>query len=164
MRTSPAIDVVLTRFGVWRAAIALLAAAALAAIWAWWSTWDAAQPPDTNIVLLAALGIASGMVVALAASLSNVRPTALRWDGQGWSLRRPQRNHGAAGEPVAGEIIVAMDLGLWMLLRFEPALRVGRIRCVWLPVQRRGIETQWHALRCAVYSPRPTPTAGTAPP
>jgi hypothetical protein len=164
MRTSPAIDVVLTRFGVWRAAMALLAAAALAAIWAWWAAWDLAQPPDTRIALLAALVIASGMVVALAASLGRVQTTALHWDGQGWSLRRPQRDRTAAAEPVAGEIVVAIDLGLWMLLRFEPALRVGRVRCVWLPVQRRGIETQWHALRCAVYSPRPTPTAEPARP
>ena len=170
MRTSPAIDVTLSRFGVWRCAIAVVAAAALAAVWAWWAAWaalNAAQPPPTSTAVLATLVTLSLVIVGLAAVLSRVPCTALRWDGQGWSLQRVpglRTDHTAAGEPVAGEIIVAIDLGLWMLLRFEPALRGTRLRCVWLPVQRRGIETQWHALRCAVYSPRPAPNAEPAPP
>jgi hypothetical protein len=39
-----------------------------------------------------------------------------------------------------------------MLLNFTPD---AAARTSWLPVQRLGLETQWHALRCAVYSPRP---------
>ncbi len=164
MRTSPAIDVELTRFGVWRTAIALLAAAALAAVWAWWSTLNTSQPRNSGIALLAALVTLSLVIIALAASLSSVRCTALRWNGQSWSIQRMRRNLAAAGEPLAGEIVVAIDLGLWMLLRFEPATRGARLRIVWLPVQRGGIEAQWHALRCALYSPRPAPNAEPAPP
>ena len=47
-----------------------------------------------------------------------------------------------------GTLEVAIDLGSFLLLR----LRGGR-GAVWLPVQRRGLEREWHALRCAVYSP-----------
>jgi len=164
MRTSPAIDVELTRFGVWRATVALLAAAALAAVWAWWSTRDTSPPQNTSIALLATLVTASVVILVLAASLASVQCTTLRWDGQGWWLQRLRRDCAAAVEPVAGEIVVAIDLGLWALLRFEPAVRGAGARTVWLPVQRRGIEAQWHALRCALYSPRPAPNAEPAPP
>jgi hypothetical protein len=34
---------------------------------------------------------------------------------------------------------------------------VPRRRATWLPVQRRGIERQWHALRCSVHSPHAAP-------
>jgi len=164
MRTSPAIEVLLTRFGVWRYAVALLVAAALAAVWAWWSTWDGSQAQSTSITLLAALVTLSLVIVVLAASLASVRCAALRWDGQGWWLQHLQQDRTVAGEPLAGEIIVAIDLGLWVLLRFEPAMRGSGIRSVWLPVQRAGIEAQWHALRCALYSPRPAPSAEPTPP
>ena len=162
MRTSPAINVVLARFGVWRTAIALLAAAALGAIWAWWSTWGTEQPQNTGYTLLAAVVLASGAVIALAALLASVKPTALRWDGQVWWMQRVKRGLAAGREAVAGEIVVAIDLGMWMLLRFEPAIRGAWLRCVWLPVQRGGIETEWHALRCALYSPKPAPNADGA--
>ena len=164
MRASPAIDVMLTRFGVWRTAVALLAAAAVAAVWAWWSTWDTSPPHNVSIALLAALVTVSGVIVALAASLARVPCTALRWDGQGWQMWRVRRERAAVGEPVAGEVFIAIDLGVWMLLRFEPAVRGLGLRTVWLPVQRTGIEAQWHALRCALYSPRPAPNAEPAPP
>jgi hypothetical protein len=51
-----------------------------------------------------------------------------------------------------GNVAVVIDLGPWMLLRFTAD---APPRTTWLPVQRRGLEAQWHALRCAVYSPRP---------
>jgi hypothetical protein len=56
---------------------------------------------------------------------------------------------------------VAIDLGGWLLLRFyaEPvrraagdAMRRGRTPA-WIAVQRRGLEADWHAIRCTVYSP-----------
>jgi hypothetical protein len=54
-----------------------------------------------------------------------------------------------------GELQVAIDLGAWMLLHFVPDVGHRACSVSWLPVQRRGLESQWHALRCAVYSPRP---------
>ena len=164
MRASPAFDVVLTRFGVWRATIALLAAAAVAAVWAWWATWDTLPSLTANIALLASVAIASGVIVALAASLARVHSIGLRWDGQGWWLRHVPRRPDTSSEPLAGEIVIAIDLGVWMLLRFEPAHGGLRTHRVWVPVQRNGIAPQWHALRCALYSPRPAPNVEPAPP
>lgn len=81
---------------------------------------------------------------------------SLRWDTQQWHL-------GAAStlgqEPHAGRLMVALDLGAWMLLRLIPsAVSASSVRLPaggWLPVQKRGHETHWHALRCTVYSARP---------
>jgi hypothetical protein len=73
------------------------------------------------------------------------RPIDLRWDGQAWYLGD------ATSDAVPGELGVMLDLGAWMLLRFKP-LPSGKV--VWLPVQRRGLEAEWHALRCAVYASR----------
>jgi hypothetical protein len=54
-------------------------------------------------------------------------------------------------------VAVAIDLGGWMLLRFVPGAGGGRAR--WIALQRHGLEPQWHALRCAVYAPRPAALA-----
>jgi hypothetical protein len=92
--------------------------------------------------------------VLLAAGASPLRcaGTSLRWDTRQWHLG-PASTTG--DEPHSGRLAVAIDLGAWMLLRFQPDGAAGKRRSIWLPVQRRGLETQWHALRCAVYSARP---------
>jgi hypothetical protein len=82
------------------------------------------------------------LTLVLTVSLWRVSARSLRWDGQVWWL-----------DAVPGGMKVVIDLGPWMLLSFTPAAP-GRLMS-WLPVQRRGLEPQWHALRCAVYSPRP---------
>jgi hypothetical protein len=94
------------------------------------------------MLLVVALSMA---MLACAFSLWRVPVQSLRWDGGAWQL-----------DGMPGDLKAAIDLGPWMLLMFTPALP-GRTS--WLPVQRRGLETQWHALRCAVYSPRPAAEA-----
>ncbi|HEY4065657.1 MAG TPA: hypothetical protein VGM74_02070 [Burkholderiaceae bacterium] len=142
MRASPPCQVSLQRVGVWRAALFVLVAAAGAASVAW--AWGREAP--AGVVLWGAVASALLMMLALGASLWRMPVQSLRWDGRGWQL-----------DAIAGELSVALDLGPWMLLVFTPAVfagtRAGRVS--WLPFQRRGLETQWHALRCAVYSPRP---------
>ena len=91
--------------------------------------------------MLVLIAVGALAVSACAVSLWHVPAQSLRWDGRAWQL-----------DAAAGELSVAIDLGPWMLLRFKPERRA---RASWLPVQRAGLETQWHALRCAVYSPRP---------
>ena len=157
MRASPAIHVSLNRFGLWRAAVWSLALAATAAILVW--LFDRDPPAAAALQFAAATGLCAAFWLAV--GLARVRPVGLRWDGQVWHLSRA---HGPAAEPVAGDVVLAIDLGVWMLLRFEPAARVAGIRRVWLPVQRVGLEAEWHALRCAVYSPRPGPGAQGSPP
>ncbi len=121
--------------------------AALGGLAAW--AFAGERPSD-----LALLGVAAGSlpVLASAAGLLRCFPFTLRWDGQTWRL-----NDGlvADEQAPAGDLFVAIDLGAWMLLKFDrPPGRFGR-QATWLPVQCRGLEAQWHAFRCAVYSPRP---------
>lgn len=145
MRAAPACQVSLKRFGVWRGAVLTLTFLGLASIAARWATHERAA--DTSIVVAGVL--AAIALVALAASLVQAQPVALRWDGRVWHLGQH------AGDPVPGDLRVAIDLGPWMLLRFVPSASGARAGTTWLPLQRRGLEAEWHALRCAVYSPRP---------
>jgi len=131
MRASAACQVSLRSFGVWRAGIAGLTAIAVLATGAW-----LIESPISPALMMSA-GVASLACIALGASLWRVPSASLRWDGRAWFL-----------DATPGALTVAIDLGPWMLLRFTTRAGVR-----WLPVQRLGLEAQWHALRCAVYSP-----------
>ena len=137
MRASPACQVSLQRFGAWRLAVCSLAMAGAAAMAAW--LFGRGSPVSIGLMMLVAAATLTMLI--LAASLWRVPAQSLRWDGRAWQL-----------DAAPGELNVAIDLGPWLLLRFTPDAD-GRMR--WLPVQRRGLEAQWHALRCAVYAPRP---------
>jgi hypothetical protein len=163
MRASPAFQCVMNRFGVWRAGIAVAASAGVVVL----LVWLASRSEPTPLLGLAAWVGAMLVVPAVAVSLMRVPAVTLRWDGQQWWLARLTRSSRAAAgaqiEAVAGEIDVALDLGGWMLLRFRPISAARRKPSPqWLPVQRRGLEVHWHALRCAVYSPRPAPAREAA--
>ena len=146
MRPAPACQVSLQRFGVWRAAVLGLAALGIASIAGWTFTRD--RPVDTLLIFVAALSALSTALLG-ASLVHHPRAAHLRWDGLAWHL-------GPIGDAATpGELQVVLDLGSWMLLRFSAALPDARARTLWLPVQRRGLEAEWHALRCAVYSPRP---------
>jgi hypothetical protein len=146
MRAAPAFQVTLRHFGVWRISIGALAAGGLACLGAW------AMSRDLPIGwLLGATLMASVVaVVGLAVSLCRVLPVSLRWDGLCWHLGQPDA---ISDDARPGDLRSIIDLGPWMLLRFTAADSPP----TWLPVQRRGLEAQWHALRCSVYSPRPSP-------
>ena len=149
MRASPACQVVLKRFGVWRGAVLALALLAVLCM----AAWLARREPPIAPWMLAAAAAAVAAIVALLWSLLRMPARRLRWDGQVWWLAKATTK--PTPEPATeatGELTVVIDLGPWMLLRFAPA---GAVPAVWLPAQRRGLESQWHALRCAVYSPRP---------
>jgi len=147
MRAAPACQFSLRRFGVWRGAVWVLTALGVATMAAWLILRDSPLTSPTSI----AAALAVVLLLALGASLAQTPAVDLRWDGRTWHFGP------ASGEPVSGDLSVAIDLGQWMLLRFSPAVPEARPRTTWLPAQRRGLESQWHALRCAVYSPRPGP-------
>jgi hypothetical protein len=67
-------------------------------------------------------------------------PGDLVWDGQRWQW----------GD-APGDAKVMIDLGPWMLLRFQPS-DGGR---QWIAASRRSASGSWPALRAALYSPRP---------
>ena len=142
MRTAPPSGFTLTRFGLWRCGVAVLCVAAAAALagWVWPMRHDAA------LLAAAGLGLAA-CVAALAAVLRGPPAFRLRWVAPDWYV---EAGRAAAAGPY--RLDVPVDLGVWMLLR----LRAEGRPSVWIPVQRRGHETQWHGLRRAVYFPRPT--------
>ncbi len=142
MRAAPAFQVSLRRFGGWRIAVNLLSALALTAVLAW--LWSQQRPVGIGAWALAFVCAVVALLPVLQAAKQ--RPVDLRWDGQAWHLGV------ATGDPVAGDLGVMLDLGGWMLLRFKS---IPSSASTWLPVQRRGLEPQWHALRCAVYASRP---------
>ena len=151
MRASPGFQVVLDRFGVWRWAVLGSVAAGAGVMVAWLMLLPSASL--TGTVRWPATVAAFGLLV-LGAAAARVQPVSLRWDGQHWHLGPPAL---AGREPQRGELRALIDLGPWMLLRFEPVDSTWHHRSTWVPAQRRGLEAQWHALRCAVYSPRPPP-------
>ena len=149
MRASPPFRISLTRFDAWHAAVAVLTALGLLVIGGWLAGRE--HPLSIDVVL--ATGGAAAAMGWLAVSLLRMpAATSLHWDGRIWHLGRPGP---WIGEPVPGELSVVIDWGAWMLLRFSPAAPGSHQRSAWLPVQRGGIAPHWHALRCAVYSPRP---------
>jgi hypothetical protein len=147
MRRTPPTEFLVSHFGWWRAAIgatATLAATALA-VWGWHRGGDASTV--TGMVL-------GGLALAAALSAAGgSRPVRLRWDGEHWHI------DGVAGGKDDGQgaqhgLVVAIDIGPWMLLRLRPVLPQPSVRTRWIPVQRRGHEAQWHGMRRAVYFPR----------
>jgi hypothetical protein len=132
------------RFGVWRLGSALIGAAATATACAW------AVLSLGAVGWVAALFGCAGIVIT--AVLARPVPAfSLRWDTQAWHLE-PGSSRGQAGR--TGHIHVALDLGSWLLLRLSSG---SSRRVVWLPVQRRGHEADWPALRRTVHCARPLP-------
>jgi len=142
MRDSPAVQVHLRRFEVWRAAVALVAFAALASCVAW-AIAMAGTNGDQSMPLVFGLALAlAAATVALAMSLMRVHAGVLSGAGGGWTFSPD------VGPSVSGALTVAIDWGSFLLLRLESGPRAH----LWLPVQRRGLEHDWHALRCAVHA------------
>jgi len=158
MRASAAFQITIERFGIWRAGVGTLLAVVAAALAAWLLSRDEFTPMPVR----AGIAVAGGVLLAVAATLLRCPGMSLRWDSRCWHLG-PAASRG--DEPWTGQLAVALDLGGWMLLKFRHDPAAGRCGTVWLPVQRRGLEGQWHALRCAVYSARPArgPVAGLDP-
>jgi len=151
MRAAPPLELRVKRYSAWRAGLTALGAIVLAAMAAWWSSQPEPRPfrVDAGAVL--------GVLMALwgVASLWNPGSLALRWDRQRWQLALD------GGAEESGEVAVAIDLGAWMLLRFAPDGARTTRRGAWIPIQRRGHEAQWHALRCAVFAPRMASASGS---
>ena len=154
MHASPPFHMTVHRYGVWRAVAVCLVALTTAAMAAW------LIHSHVTTLVWSVLGLLVSASVAVLAHAWRLRAVSLRWDSQRWHLG-PSTTTGH--EPDSGRLVVAMDFGAWMLLRFIPdsatVLRPG----VWLPVQRLGHEPAWHSLRCTVYCARPVSLPAVAP-
>ena len=157
MRERVFFELRLSRFGVWQVAVWLVAGAAIAAVAAWAVAMFDSQPGSGRALIVTVAAGLSLATIGLALSLARVEGGLLTCSDGVWAFVPD------TGARRTGTLEVSTDLGAFLLLRL-----VERRRTVaWLPVQRRGVETQWHALRCAVYSPPPlaagAPTAPALP-
>jgi len=156
MRDSVFFELRLRRFGVWQVAVCLVSGAAIGALAAWADAmWDS-QPESGRVLVLTIAAALSLATIGVALSLARVQAGVLSCVDGAWAFVSD------AGGRRTGTLEVAMDVGGLLLLRLVEQRRTR----AWLPVQRRGLESQWHRLRCAVYSPPPhaagSPTARTA--
>jgi hypothetical protein len=148
MRGSPSCAVVVRRFVLWRWAVCIVVAASVVSLLAWLLLTPAGQSLAARI----AVTFGGAAVLGLGASLLRMPAAALQWDGSSWTLRDLARPSAA---PSAGQLDIALDLGAFLLLKFTSQRAAGRRETRWIPVERRGLEREWHSFRCAVYSPRP---------
>jgi hypothetical protein len=94
---------------------------------------------EAAIGLAAVLGLGAGMLAAWRLQRAH-SPSDLNWNGSQWQWQE-----------LAGDVQVALDLGAWMLLRFDPVR--GRRR--WIAASRASAVGPWAALRAALYARRP---------
>ncbi len=151
MRESPSCVVELRRFGVWRMAVGIVAAAAIASMAAWAGLPLADQSSNAPWIAMVAALLAV-MSALIAASLARVEPGTLACIDGSWTFTCRRRG---VDRVESGALTVAVDLGSFLLLTLTHADSSRRVARRWLPVQRRGLEADWHALRYAVYSPPP---------
>ena len=141
MRTAPAVQVVVAGQGAWRWAQAGLFALTSMLLAAWLLRLSGRADSAAACVFAMA-----GLVVGgLALWRLSGRPRVLRWDGTDWQLDI------TPGAVLAGQAAVMIDLGGWMLLRFQAAAG-GPVS--WLPVSRRRSPHEWHGLRAALFAAR----------
>jgi hypothetical protein len=157
MHASPPFQMIVRHFGIWRGAVTLLVAVAVAVVAVW--ALQAMERHAEWVVMASALLVASSSM--LLAHAWRLPAMTLRWDSQQWQLARSDPS-GLAPVP-SGRLVVSVDLGGWMLLHFKPDDATVLQRGTWLPVQRRGHEPDWHALRCTVYCARPVSLPTVAP-
>jgi len=154
MRAPPPVRVLSDGAGLWRGIQWSLRAAAAGVV----SYWAATQllGPDAR---MAAACVLVGLLWAFVEARRPPEPARhLAWDGQVWTLSRP------AAEPVAGRVAVMLDLGSWMLLRFDrqPPARPGWRGRVWLPLKQSDAGVAWPAVRAALFAPH-ADAASTGP-
>ncbi len=162
-----AVEITVRRFTWWRSALALLALAAIGSEAAWVQSRSGWSLP---LQWLAGGGGALAIVVVIASLWTPRRGLLSCRDGRWYFQADPVAASMAAPVPAAAatpdgavELEVAIDLGSFLLLRLQP-LPSGEPedRRRWLPLQRRGLEDRWQALRCAVYRPRQAPGPASA--
>lgn len=130
-----------------------LSLAALAATCVW--IWQLVRHGDTKLLVAA---LPAFLACAGAASVRWIGPAQLRWDGRLWHLAQDAP---AAPSAHSGSLAPVFDGGGWLLLRLRHVGGAG-LRSTWLALSRADMPADWHALRCAVYSPRPAPAGPSA--
>ncbi|MBI3154548.1 MAG: hypothetical protein HYZ20_03995 [Burkholderiales bacterium] len=158
MQAAPAVAIDAGDGGLWRGVVAALAGLAAAVLLGWAMQWAAAWQPSLADGIGAGwvAGVVGGIVAAFVAwRRGRPAPARLVWNASEWLWQAQGR------PPRAGRLRVVVDLGSWMLLRFDPlpgaapAARwmprgSGRARR-WIPLAHAG-----GALRAALYAAPPS--------
>ena len=153
MHGSPPCAITVVRFGVWRAAVAAVALAALAALGAWLAR---ARRSASGAWARSRRGGLRRSPPSRWRRRSWRQPAVrLRWDG----LAGPSSAAAGAGRSSRAGWRSRSTCGSFLLLRFVPAGGRGRRPSAGSRSAARGLEHEWHALRCAVYSPQPAARA-----
>lgn len=137
MYAAPPVRVSLGRGWAWPAFVGACVAVATANVVGWGLLGGEIEPALPPALLG---GLCSGSIAAWRVHRLHGAGD-LRWDGASWQWRGSD-----------GQAHVAIDLGRWMLLRFEPSDGARR----WLAASRAQMIGSWPALRAALYSRRPS--------
>jgi hypothetical protein len=144
MRVAPPVQARSCSAGLWQTLQEMLYALT-AAVLAYWVGGHLVG--DGVLVALASLSLGLGGGAWAARGLSQL-PRQLVWDGAAWAV------HSATGDSQPGQVLLMLDLGGWMLVRFEPSLphAVRKGAPQWLPLSARDAGSSWPALRAALYA------------
>jgi len=145
MRVAPPVQALSCSAGPWWSIqLAMYALSTGVAVW-----WVGAQLGGAGAGLACGslvLGLVAGWVARRALAKPAMR---LGWDGSSWRLQVP------GCDERLGSVVLMLDLGAWMLVRFTAAdARPGR-GVVWLPLSQRVATDVWPALRVALHAPQP---------
>jgi len=147
MRFAPAFELDVTPGRLERAAVVVIGGACAAVVGAWlWSHVDAgAGPAGRGALAWVAVVVGSALLgSALGWMLASRSPGTLTWRQGQWTLSR------LPAGPCSGAVQAQLDLGSWMLLRFQPA---DQGRSKWLAVRGSAAGQAWHALRATLFAP-----------
>jgi len=132
--------------GAWRGALCVLVAlaAGVPAGWIVLILW-----PQAGTVALGAAAAVAACAGLLTNALAPDGGGLLHWDGRAW--RWHADGAPAAGSP--GAVHLVLDLGAWILLRFDAA--DGRPARRWLALAARRDPQRWPQLRALLWTWRP---------
>ena len=140
MRAAPPVDAVLADGRCERMLIALLHAC-VGVLLATWVALHAEWPTGAAaLVAVAAGGLLAGLGAWLARRALPPSAGHLRWDGKRWHT-----THAQVGQPLV-RLVVALDLGTWVLLHLQPA----QGRAFWRIASIVSAQAAWHGLRVAL--------------
>jgi hypothetical protein len=168
-RSAPPVSISLRLEPVWRRLCLMVPAMAGLVCAAWWldhalnTSLTLGSLTTLSLVTLAALALTSGCAGWL---LSAVSPTTqprqddaeliLSWNGECWQMAKTGAAPGIT--PIALDLHIRIDLGHWLLLSCQ---QIGdgsgittRSWPGWIALAQRHHCTDWHLLRCALYSSR----------
>jgi hypothetical protein len=156
MHAAPPVRIPVAADALARAFTLLCTSWAAANLVAWVLSWAGAGAWLSGVMMVLVVGAA----VALMGLRFRRRADAvglLTWDTGSWHWAP------ASAAAQSGTAQVMIDLGPWLLLRFNPAAPLAA--SAWLAISRRTAAGQWSAWRAALYAPRPesaSPAPGAA--